>query len=137
LDLEGGSETLLVVEDEPMVRGLTIRTLSDLGYHCIEAPNGSDALALIEAGLEPDLVITDVVMPEISGADFGDRLALLRPGIPVLYTSGFSDEDIIARGLLRTERPFLQKPFAPAELARKVREVLLNATARRQRTTAG
>jgi PAS domain S-box-containing protein len=128
---ERGNELVLVVEDEPMVRGLTIRTLSELGYRCLEAHDATEALALIDAGVEPDLVITDVVMPEISGAVFGERLALARPALPVLYTSGFSDEDVIGRGLLRTGRPFLQKPFAPAELARKVREVLLNASAAR------
>jgi two-component system cell cycle sensor histidine kinase/response regulator CckA len=133
---ERGSETVLVVEDEPMVRGLTVRTLSDLGYHCLEADSAAEALALIDAGVEPDLVITDVVMPEISGAVLGERLALLRPRLLVLYTSGFSDEDVIGRGLLRTGRPFLQKPFAPAELARKVREVLLNASALRTGTRA-
>jgi len=133
---EGGSEMVLVVEDEPMVRELSVRTLSQLGYRCVEAGNASEALASIEAGLEPDLVITDVVMPEMSGADFGERLALVRPALPVLYTSGFSDEDVIGRGLLRSGRPFLQKPFAPAELARKVREVLLNASAFRPGTPA-
>ena len=128
---ERGSEMVLVVEDEPMVRGLSVRTLSQLGYRCLEAHDATEALALIEAGLDADLVITDVVMPGVSGADFGERLALLRPALPVLYTSGFSDEDVIGRGLLRSGRPFLQKPFAPAELARRVREVLRNANALR------
>ncbi len=71
-----------------------------------------------------DLVITDVVMPGMSGRDLGDRLAHLRPGIPVVYTSGFSDEDVIRRGMLEEGRPFLQKPFTPHELARAVRQAL-------------
>jgi two-component system, cell cycle sensor histidine kinase and response regulator CckA len=133
---ERGNELVLVVEDEPMVRALSVRTLSLLGYRCVEARDASEALAAIDAGLEPDLVITDVVMPEMSGAEFGERLALRRPALPVLYTSGFSDEDVIGRGLLRSGRPFLQKPFAPAELARKVREVLLNTSALRAGTPA-
>ena len=71
-----------------------------------------------------DLVITDVVMPGMSGRELGDRLARLRPGTPVLYTSGFTDEDVIRRGMLEEGRPFLQKPFTPHELARAVREAL-------------
>jgi two-component system, cell cycle sensor histidine kinase and response regulator CckA len=69
-------------------------------------------------------VIADVVMPGMSGRDLGDRLGLLRPGIPVVYMSGFTDEDVIRRGMLKEGRPFLQKPFTPHELARVVREAL-------------
>jgi two-component system, cell cycle sensor histidine kinase and response regulator CckA len=71
-----------------------------------------------------DLLIADVVMPGMSGRELGDRLAQLRPGIPVLYISGFTDEDVIRRGMLEEGRPFLQKPFTPHELARAVREAL-------------
>ena len=71
-----------------------------------------------------DLVVTDVVMPGMSGGELGDRLAQLRPGTPVLYTSAFTDEDVIRRGMLGEGRPFLQKPFTPNELARAVREAL-------------
>jgi FixJ family two-component response regulator len=80
-----------------------------------------------------DLVITDVVMPGISGGDLGSRLAELYPTLPVLYTSGFADDDVIRRGLMDASRPFLQKPFAPADLARKVREVLDSPAAREHR----
>jgi two-component system cell cycle sensor histidine kinase/response regulator CckA len=134
---EGGTETLLIVEDEALVRALTVRTLEELGYRCLEAPSAGVALRLIDEGVRPDLVITDVVLPEISGAEFGERLAHLRPELPVMYTSGFSDEDVIRRGLLRSGRPFLQKPFTPSDLARKVREVLLNATGSTSHTHAG
>jgi CheY-like chemotaxis protein len=79
---------------------------------------------LEEDGAEVDLVITDVVMPGMSGGGLGDRLALVRPDLPVLYTSAYVDEDVIGRGLLEQGRPFLQKPCTPRELARKVREVL-------------
>jgi PAS domain S-box-containing protein len=123
--LEGGAETVLVVEDEPQVRALAVRTLTALGYRCLEAREPAEALRLFgqeHGGV--DLVITDVVMPGMSGGELGARLALVRPALPVLYTSGYSDEDVIRRGLLAGGRPFLQKPFAPEDLARKVREVL-------------
>ena len=84
-----------------------------------------------------DLVITDVVMPGMSGGGLGDRLALLRPDLPVLYTSAYVDEDVIGRGLLEEGRPFLQKPCTPRELARKVREVLDGAASARDEAETG
>ena len=71
-----------------------------------------------------DLVVTDVVMPNLSGRELGERLAELRPGLPVLFISGYTDDDVIRRGLLTPGSPFLQKPFEPDALARKVRQVL-------------
>jgi len=124
-DVEGGSETVLIVEDEDLVRALAVRTLRSRGYQCREVRNAGEALRLLEQEhAQIDLVITDVVMPGMSGGGLGDRLALLRPGLPVLYTSGFADEDIIRRGLFERGRPFIQKPSTPDDLARKVREVL-------------
>ncbi len=123
--VEPGSETVLVVEDEPLVRALMVRTLTGFGYHCLEAQDAEEALRQLEQGqVRPALVLTDVVLPGQSGRWLGEQLAVQRPELPVLYTSGFADEDVIRRGLLDAERPFLQKPFAPHELARKVREVL-------------
>jgi two-component system, cell cycle sensor histidine kinase and response regulator CckA len=123
--LAGGGETLLIVEDEDLVRALAVRALRSFGYTCHQARDAGEALRLLdEAGAHVDLVITDVVMPGMSGRDLGDRLALLRPGIPVVYISGFTDEDVIRRGMLKEGRPFLQKPFTPHELARVVREAL-------------
>jgi two-component system, cell cycle sensor histidine kinase and response regulator CckA len=122
--VERGTETLLVVEDERVVRALMVRSLSGLGYHCVEAGNAEEALLVLEQQRHIDLVITDVVMPGTSGGDLGLILAERYPTLPVLYTSGFADNDVIRRGLLDAGRPFLQKPFAPRELARKVREVL-------------
>jgi two-component system cell cycle sensor histidine kinase/response regulator CckA len=125
LEEMGGSETLIVVEDEPLVRALALRTLRSLGYTCLEASNAAEALRpLEEAGSHVDLVITDVVMPGLSGGELGERLALLRPGLPVLFTSGFAGDDVVRRGLLEEGQPFLQKPATPRDLARKVREVL-------------
>jgi CheY-like chemotaxis protein len=131
---EGGRETVLVVEDERVVRALIVRALRVLGYRCLEADDASDALRVLEHEEgQLDLVITDVVMPGISGGDLGSRLAELYPTLPVLYTSGFADDDVIRRGLLDATRPFLQKPFTPAELGLRVREVLDSPAARQHR----
>jgi two-component system, cell cycle sensor histidine kinase and response regulator CckA len=124
-EIRGGSETVLIVEDEPLVSSLVVRALRSHGYRCLEAGDAAEALHMLERDKAPvDLVITDVVMPGMSGGGLGDRLALVRPDLPVLYTSAYVDEDVIGRGLLEEGRPFLQKPCTPRELARKVREVL-------------
>jgi two-component system, cell cycle sensor histidine kinase and response regulator CckA len=131
---ERGKETLLVVEDEPVVRALIVRTLRGLGYRCLEAKDAAEALRVLEAEAgHLDLVMTDVVMPGISGGDLGARLSERYPMLPVLYTSGFADDDVIRRGLLGAARPFLQKPFTPTDLGRKVREVLDSPAVREQR----
>ena len=118
-----GREAVLVVEDERVVRALMVRTLRNLGYACFEADDAEQGLRVLSRE-KVDLVITDVVMPGISGGDLGYRLAERYPDLPVLYTSGFADDEMIRRGLLEATRPFLQKPFTPAELGRKVREVI-------------
>jgi two-component system, cell cycle sensor histidine kinase and response regulator CckA len=123
--LAGGSETLLIVEDEDLVRAFAVRALRSFGYTCHQAHNADEALRLLDDHeTRVDLLITDVVMPGMSGRELGDQLARLRPGIPVLYTSGYTDEDVIRRGMLEEGRPFLQKPFTPHELARAVRDAL-------------
>ena len=123
--LAGGTETLLVVEDEELVRALAIRALRSYGYACHQARDADEALRLLDdPAAHVDLVITDVVMPGMSGRELGDRLARIRPGVPVVYTSGFADEDMIRRGMLEEGRPFLQKPFTPQTLARAVRQAL-------------
>jgi two-component system cell cycle sensor histidine kinase/response regulator CckA len=131
---ERGRETVLVVEDERVVRALMVRSLNRLGYRCVEAADAGEALRVLEQEEgHVDLVITDVVMPGVSGGDLGLRLAERYPALPVLYTSGFADDDVIRRGLLDATRPFLQKPFNPAELGRKVREVLDSPAVREHR----
>ena len=123
--VEGGSETILIVEDEDLVRALAVRVLKLEGYRCYEARDAEEAMRFLEQNqVDIDLVITDVVMPGISGGGLGDRVERLRPGLPILFTSAFTDEDVIRRGLLEKGRPFLQKPSTPRELARKVRTVL-------------
>jgi len=126
----GGSETILIVEDEELVRSLASRSLRERGYSVFEAQHGVDALRQLEFHSEVDLVVSDVVMPEMGGRELGRRLASLRPSLPVLYISGYTGEDVTQRGLLEPGAPFQQKPFAPEELARKVREMLDGARTR-------
>ncbi|MBA3346452.1 MAG: response regulator, partial [Gemmatimonadales bacterium] len=121
----GGTETILVVEDEDMVRSLACRGLREQGYTVLEARNGLEAIGWVEdRRRDIDLVISDVVMPELGGRELGQRLADLDPQLPVLYMSGYTGEDVIQRGLLDPSAPFQQKPFTPEGLARKVRDML-------------
>ncbi|HUR94573.1 MAG TPA: PAS domain S-box protein [Gemmatimonadales bacterium] len=130
---EGGSETILVVEDEEMVRGLATRGLREHGYTVLEALHGADAIRQLQSRPSGvDLVITDVVMPEMGGRELGRRLRAMRPSLPVLFMSGYTGEDVIQRGLMDPDAPFQQKPFAPDGLARKVREMLDEARSRLQ-----
>jgi two-component system, cell cycle sensor histidine kinase and response regulator CckA len=122
---EGGSETILVIEDEDVVRQLACRGLRDQGYLVIEGGNGIQAIQYIEQHPGTvDLVISDVVMPEMGGREFGQRLARVEPGLPVLFMSGYTGDDVVQRGLLEPGAPFQQKPFTPATLAAKVRAML-------------
>lgn len=124
---------MLVVEDEPLVCALAVRTLTGLGYPCLRAGNAEEALRMIEEEqVHLDLLVTDVVLPGPSGRWLGEQVALQRPGLPILYMSGFADEDVIRRGLLEAGQPFLQKPFAPDDLAREVRKMLDASAVSRQ-----
>jgi two-component system cell cycle sensor histidine kinase/response regulator CckA len=123
--IPGGSETVLLVEDEEVVRGLARQILEEAGYRVLVAPQGEEAIRLcIEHAKEIHLLLTDVVMPGAGGKEVADRLASLRPGIKVLFMSGYTDEAIVHHGVLDPNVKFIQKPFSPAALARKVREVL-------------
>jgi CheY-like chemotaxis protein len=124
-----GAGRILLVEDEEAVRRIAARTLSGRGYVVLEAGNGADALELVERNAAIDLVVTDVVMPLLGGRELGERLAELRPDLPLLFMSGYTDDEVIRRGLLSPGSPFLQKPFEPEALARKVREMLERGTA--------
>jgi signal transduction histidine kinase/ActR/RegA family two-component response regulator len=120
-----GTETLLIVEDDENVRELLRDILADLGYTILMAENGAAALDICErnaAGI--DLVLTDVVMPRLSGPDMVRRLSELRPGLKVLYVSGYTDHAIVHHGVLDRGTPFLEKPFTPVNIGRKVRQVL-------------
>jgi CheY-like chemotaxis protein len=121
----GGRETVLLVEDEESVRALTRRVLQAKGYEVLEASNGAEALALVARHAGPlHLLVTDVVMPRMSGRELATRLGDVRPGVKVLYVSGYTDDAVVRHGVLEAGAMFLQKPFSPDALARKVRDVL-------------
>ncbi|HUT21042.1 MAG TPA: GAF domain-containing protein [Anaerolineae bacterium] len=120
-----GTETILVAEDEEAVLGLACRVLREYGYTVLEAGGPEDALRLAgEHTGRIDLLLTDMVMPGMSGRELAERLLPLRPGMVVLYTSGYTDDAIVRHGVLGSGMPFLHKPFTPVTLAHRVREVL-------------
>jgi CheY-like chemotaxis protein len=120
-----GSETVLLVEDDAMVRRLAEATLERAGYRVLSAPSGGDALRLA-AGRDGviDLVVTDVVMPGMPGPELAQRLEASQPGLRVLYMSGYADDTMARHGIGEERVSFLAKPFTPNELTRRVREVL-------------
>jgi two-component system cell cycle sensor histidine kinase/response regulator CckA len=121
----GSGELVLLVEDEPDVMRMAMRALREAGYTVLEASGGREALdILVEAGARPRLVVTDVVMPGMTGRELASRIAEIRPGLPVIFMSGYTDEDVIRRGLMERGRRFIQKPFSPNELARQVHQAL-------------
>ncbi len=120
-----GSETILLVEDEDSVRAVTRQTLTLYGYRVREACNGHEAMRILEETREIiDLLITDVLMPGMTVSELMARAAALRPEMRVLCVSGYAEQAILHRALVVEKTPFLQKPFAPETLARKVRDVL-------------
>jgi CheY-like chemotaxis protein len=120
-----GTETILLIEDEEHVRAVSRAILARSGYNVVEVHNPAEALELCEKPSKPiHLVLTDIVMPKMSGPELAKRLRLLRPDIKVLYMSGYTDDTIIRHGMLDPKTAFLQKPFTPEDLRRKVRDVL-------------
>jgi response regulator RpfG family c-di-GMP phosphodiesterase len=121
-----GSETVLLVEDEPSVRDLANRLLKQQGYRVLEAANGEEALRLAQetAGERIHLLLTDVVLPQMSGKELADQLKTFRPDLKLLYTSGYTDFAVVHHGVLNSGTHFLQKPFSLKTLSQKVREAL-------------
>jgi CheY-like chemotaxis protein len=116
--------TVLVVEDEPEVRGLVRETLRELGYTVLEARDGYEALKLVEEqGAEIRLVLTDVIMPRMNGHELAKRLRVIRPGTKVLYMSGYTD-DVLAFHGIAPEIDLIQKPFSSGDLAEKLEKAL-------------
>jgi CheY-like chemotaxis protein len=123
--LPRGTETLLLLEDEDGVRALTRRVLKSCGYTVLEAREGAEALrvAMRHQG-RLDLLVSDVVLPRLGGREVAQRLAERYPGLKVLFLSGYTDDAVVRHGVREAEVQFLQKPYSPAILARKVRDVL-------------
>jgi CheY-like chemotaxis protein len=122
-----GTERILLVEDSPSVRSVARRNLERFGYRVIEAPTAEAAIALAEAGV--DLLLTDVVMPGLSGREVAEQIVERFPAVKVMFMSGYTDDAIVRHGVLSNEVGYLQKPFTGEALVRKVRAVLDGDTA--------
>jgi CheY-like chemotaxis protein len=126
-ELPCGSETVLVVEDEEEVRKVAVRILRGQGYKVLEASNGADTLMICKEQKEPiHLILTDVVMPQMSGRQLVEQLRQVYQNLKVLYMSGYTDNTIVHHGVLEEGINYIQKPFTVGALAGKVREVLDN-----------
>jgi PAS domain S-box-containing protein len=121
----GGCETVLLAEDEASLREIVRESLESAGYTVLAARDGTEALEICErSGTRIDLVLTDVVMPRMSGRELTDRLRSSRPDAAILYMSGYTDDAVVLNGVRAEDMAFVQKPFTTATLARRVREVL-------------
>jgi DNA-binding NtrC family response regulator len=114
-----------LAEDDDAVRGLARELLEARGYQVLEAANGGAALLHIENHVGAiEMLLTDVIMPEISGSELADRALKVRPELKVLYMSGYTDKSVVHRGIIEPDVNFIQKPFSSNDLTSKVREVL-------------
>ena len=120
----GKQERIMVVEDDPHVRRMSVQALEDLGYEVLEAGSGAEALAQLEAGERPELLFTDVVMAGLTGRELADRVAEKWPEIKILYTTGYTRNAVVHNGVLEPGLALIPKPFSIADLAQKVRAVL-------------
>ncbi len=123
-ELEGGNETILVVEDDPLVRSYVNTQLQSLGYKTLSAANGAEALAIADGGAAFDLLFTDVIMPGLNGRQLAAEMAQRRPALKVLFTSGYTENAIIHHGRLDSGVLLLAKPYRKLDLARMVRIAL-------------
>lgn len=132
--VEGGAETILVVEDDPSVQATALDMLSSLGYKVLKAADGQSALGILRSGLQIDLLFTDVVMPgPVRSPDLARQAQILQPGIAVLFTSGYTQNAIVHGGRLDAGVELISKPYRREDLARKVRQVLEKANAATER----
>jgi PAS domain S-box-containing protein len=124
-ELPGGSETVLVVEDEPLVRAYVLSQLQALGYRTLEASESAEALAILGGDETIDALFTDIILPGgVNGRELANRARELRPGLPVLFTSGYSEDVVTRNGTLEPGMTLLSKPYQRQELARRIRELL-------------
>jgi two-component system cell cycle sensor histidine kinase/response regulator CckA len=125
LKIDNASETILIVEDDETLLEVTHRSLEAAGYAIISARNPEEAIRMAERHPGPiHLMVTDVILPGINGAQLASQLSRLRPEMKVLFVSGYTDETIVRHGVLEPGLAFLQKPFSPKALNRKVGEML-------------
>jgi CheY-like chemotaxis protein len=125
LEAVPGKETILLVEDDPLVRDLTLEILQSRGYSVLVADRPDVAISLCQ--LHPEkihLLLTDVVMPGMSGSEMAEKIAAMRPGIGILFMSGYTDNTVLRRGSVGQNSSFLQKPFSPTILGKKIRDML-------------
>jgi CheY-like chemotaxis protein len=134
----GGQETILVAEDEEQVRSLVVEVLNELGYKTIEAADGAEAAELlVEHCDKVDLLLSDIIMPGMSGRALADRANEVCPNIGILFMSGYTDDDILKYGIARDKVRFLQKPVTPSKIAQAVRETLDENWTRRRTSATG
>jgi two-component system cell cycle sensor histidine kinase/response regulator CckA len=123
--VRAGSGTILLVEDDEAVRGMAGRVLDRSGYRVLEAATGVDALRVCGESTEPiDLIVSDLVMPEMGGRELAEQVRARHPGVRLLFMSGYTEDAEMRRSFLDPSKAFLPKPFTPAALAEKVRDVL-------------
>ncbi|MCX6899921.1 MAG: response regulator [Verrucomicrobia bacterium] len=132
--VQTGSETVLLVEDEDRVREFAVRLLREAGYAVLEARNGTDALRVLQeqASRKIDIMVTDVIMPQMGGKELADQLKRLRPNTRILFVSGYTGDALDNSGVLQTGAAFLEKPFSAARLTQKIREVMGNGSPRKR-----
>jgi PAS domain S-box-containing protein len=131
-ELPGGTESILLVEDDAMVRGLTRQVLEMCGYAVTVASNGSEALSVCEQNHEPfDLLLTDVVMPGTGGRELAEQFALINPHASIVFMSGYTDDAVVRHGVMNQSVNFVEKPFTPWALSQKLRSVLDSARDRK------
>jgi CheY-like chemotaxis protein len=123
-ELVGGHETILVVEDDKLVRDYVLTQLHSLGYVTLDAANASEALAMVKSGAAFDLLFTDVIMPGLNGRQLADEILKIMPGLKVLFTSGYTENAIIHHGRLDEGVLLLAKPYRKSDMAIMIRKAL-------------